>query len=97
MTKTAKRNLWTFKASDELLERLRRASAITDRPASQIAREAISEKLNELAIKFPQINETPQTALEPVEQQAAEPRNRNARTGPEQERYETQIRNMQRR
>lgn len=73
MTKIAKTKMWTIKASEELFERLRRASVITDRPASQIAREAISEKLNELAIEFPQINEMPQTDVKSVqlEQQVA--------------------------
>ena len=52
-----KSTLWNFKTTDELIERLRRASAATDRPASQIVREAIKEKLDELAVEFPQIDE----------------------------------------
>ena len=58
MAKTKDR-IWNFKTDGELIDRLKRASDITDRPASQIAREAIGEKLDELAEKFPQINQTP--------------------------------------
>lgn len=54
---------WNFKATEEFVGRLMRAAEITDRPASQIAREAISEKLDELAERFPQINE-PESARE---------------------------------
>jgi len=48
--------LWNFKASNDLLERLNRASVATDRPAAQIVREAIKEKLDQLAQEFPQID-----------------------------------------
>lgn len=51
--------IWNFKTDDEFIERLKRASAATDRPASQIVREAIREKLDQLAVEFPQINEAP--------------------------------------
>jgi len=59
-----KDTLWNFRASDDLLERLSRAAAATDRPASQIVREAIREKLDQLAVEFPEINitATPQEA-----------------------------------
>lgn len=58
-----KSTLWNFKTSDELIERLKRASVVTDRPASQIVREAIREKLDQLAVEFPQIDAaTPQQA-----------------------------------
>jgi predicted DNA-binding protein len=48
--------LWNFRANDDLIERLNRASAATDRPAAQIVREAIREKLDQLAQEFPQID-----------------------------------------
>lgn len=58
MAKTKDR-IWNFKTDDEFISRLKRASKQVDRPASQIAREAINEKLDELAEKFPQINQSP--------------------------------------
>jgi predicted DNA-binding protein len=54
--KEKKENLWNFRIGDELLDRLYRASNATDRPASQIVREAIREKLDRLAAEFPQID-----------------------------------------
>lgn len=51
-----KDRIWNLKATNEFIERLRRASEATDRPAAQIAREAINEKLDELAERFPEIN-----------------------------------------
>jgi predicted DNA-binding protein len=48
--------LWNFRANDDLIERLNRASVATDRPAAQIVREAIREKLDQLATEFPQID-----------------------------------------
>ena len=57
MTKQKKDVIWNFKATDAFVQRLLRAAAVTDRPASQIAREAISEKLDELAERYPEINE----------------------------------------
>lgn len=59
MKQKKRRIQWNFKAPEDLLARLSRAAEISDRPASQIAREAISEKLDELAERFPEINETP--------------------------------------
>ena len=44
-----------IRVSRELAERLSKASQVTERPASQIAREAVSEKLNQLAEQFPQL------------------------------------------
>jgi len=63
-----KETLWNFRTTDDLIERLNRASVATDRPASQIVREAINEKLEELSRKFPQINAP---ASEELEQAAA--------------------------
>jgi hypothetical protein len=40
---------WGFKATPEFLARLRTASDVLDIPASQIAREAINEKLERLS------------------------------------------------
>jgi len=51
--------LWNFRANDDLIERLNRASTTTDRPAAQIVREAIREKLDRLAAEFPQIDAAP--------------------------------------
>jgi predicted DNA-binding protein len=51
--------LWNFRANDDLIERLNRASVATDRPAAQIVREAIREKLDQLATEFPQIDTAP--------------------------------------
>ncbi|HKQ90863.1 MAG TPA: ribbon-helix-helix protein, CopG family [Blastocatellia bacterium] len=51
--------LWNFRANDNLIERLNRASIATDRPAAQIVREAIREKLDQLAAEFPQIDAAP--------------------------------------
>jgi predicted DNA-binding protein len=51
--------LWNFRANDDLIERLNRASVATDRPAAQIVREAIREKLDQLAAEFPQIDIAP--------------------------------------
>jgi predicted transcriptional regulator len=42
-----------------LIKRLNRASEVTDRPASQIVREAIRKELDRLAIEFPRIDEDP--------------------------------------
>jgi len=39
-----------------LVERLNRAATIIDQPASQIVRQAIREKLDRLAMQFPQID-----------------------------------------
>lgn len=57
--KQKKETLWNFRASDDLLARLSRAAIHTDRPAAQIVREAIKEKLDELARQFPQIDAIP--------------------------------------
>lgn len=57
--KQPKNNLWNFRVNDELIDRLFRASRATDRPAAQIVREAIREKLDELAAKHPQIDVIP--------------------------------------
>lgn len=46
-----------IRISTELVSRLFRAAEVIDRPASQITREAISEKLAELAQKHPEIDE----------------------------------------
>jgi predicted DNA-binding protein len=54
--KQKKETLWNFRSSDELIDRLTRASAATDRPAAQIVREAIKEKLDQLALEYPQID-----------------------------------------
>jgi predicted DNA-binding protein len=54
--KQKKETLWNFRTGDDLVERLKRASAATDRPAAQIVREAIKEKLDQLAQEFPQID-----------------------------------------
>lgn len=62
--------LWNFKTSDELIDRLKRASVATDRPASQIVREAIKDKLDELAVKYPQIDAIPQSHAETMEMAA---------------------------
>lgn len=63
MSKQKKDALWNFRASEQLIERLNRAAEALDRPASQIAREAINEKLDQLAKEFPAINQT-QTELQ---------------------------------
>jgi len=55
--KQKKDSRWNFKATEEFIDRLNRAAEVTDRPASQIVREAINEKLDELAQHFPQIND----------------------------------------
>jgi predicted DNA-binding protein len=57
--KQKKETLWNFRANDDLIERLIRASVATDRPAAQIVREAIREKLDQLAMEFPQIDASP--------------------------------------
>ncbi len=46
-----------IRATGDFIDRLNRAAGATDRPAAQIVREAIGEKLDELAKQFPQINE----------------------------------------
>jgi predicted DNA-binding protein len=56
--KQKKETLWNFRTTDELIDRLNRASVATDRPAAQIVREAIKEKLDQLAMEFPQIDAT---------------------------------------
>jgi predicted DNA-binding protein len=43
-----------LRASADLVERLKLASSITDKPTSQIMREAVNEKLTRLAKKYPQ-------------------------------------------
>ena len=55
--KQKKNTRLNLKTTEDFIQRLMRAAAITDRPASQIAREAINEKLDELAERFPEINE----------------------------------------
>ena len=57
--KQKKETLWNFRTSDDLIERLNRASVVMDRPAAQIVREAIREKLDRLAAEFPQIDAAP--------------------------------------
>jgi predicted DNA-binding protein len=52
-----------FRVTPTFAERLRIAARCTDRPAALIARESINEKLDELAERFPQINE-PEVARE---------------------------------
>ena len=55
--------IWNLKIRPKdapLIERLRRASLIVDQPASQIVRQAIREKLDQLAAEFPQIDATTQ-------------------------------------
>lgn len=62
--KQRKDRLWNFKASDDLIDRLIRYSTMLDRPASQIAREAIGKKLDELADEFPQLKAADEAAKE---------------------------------
>lgn len=58
MTSKKKKDVkWNFKATEEFVRRLNRAAELLDRPASQIAREAIGEKLDEIAEKFPEIDQ----------------------------------------
>ncbi len=52
-----KESAMTFKASPEFLDRLRAASDVLDIPASQIARDAINEKLEKLSKKNPRLAE----------------------------------------
>jgi hypothetical protein len=47
--------MWNFKASSEFLERLRTASDVLDVPASQIAREAISARIDKLSKRNPRL------------------------------------------
>lgn len=64
MAKTKDR-IWNFKTDDELIDRLKRASDETGHSAAQIVRDAVNEKLDKLANRFPEINresETEQTA-----------------------------------
>jgi len=62
----AKNKLWNFKTDDDLLDRLKRAAVATGRPAAQITRESIAEKLDELAEEFPEIDAPDDVAAEPA-------------------------------
>lgn len=55
--KNDKDTLLNFRVSAELAKRLRDASRSLDRPASQLVREAIVEKLEQLAQKHPELQE----------------------------------------
>jgi predicted transcriptional regulator len=50
-----KRKLFNFKISETLVARLRAAAKALDTSASSIAREAITEKLDALAEKYPEL------------------------------------------
>ena len=57
-----KPKIWNFKADERFINRLNKAAEVLDIPASQIAREAINEKLEALAGQKPELRE----ALEKV-------------------------------
>lgn len=50
-----KRKLFNFKISESSVARLRAAAKTLDTSASSIAREAITEKLDALAEKYPEL------------------------------------------
>lgn len=66
----SKNRIWNLKASDEFITRLQRASIALDRPAAQIAREAINKELDKLAKRYPQIDQ-PQPEERPAAAVAA--------------------------
>jgi predicted transcriptional regulator len=43
------------RADADLTERLEKAAELLDRPGSQLVREAVNEKLNKLARRFPEL------------------------------------------
>lgn len=47
-----------IRASSELFERLDLAAELTDKPKSQIIREALNEKLKRIARSYPEHSET---------------------------------------
>jgi predicted transcriptional regulator len=51
------KKMWNMKVTDEFYDRLQRVADITDRPASQLVREAVNEKLARLAEQDPKIAE----------------------------------------
>ena len=53
--KLTKDRMIFLRADSTLTGRLERASELTDRPSSQLVREAINEKLNKLARRFPEL------------------------------------------
>ena len=54
---TEKTKLFNFRVSDEFARRLQQAARVVDQPASQIVREAVREKLEQLAQKHPELRE----------------------------------------
>jgi predicted DNA-binding protein len=52
-----KRRLMNLRVTDEFAARLNRAAEVIDRPVSQIVREAVNEKLEQLARKHPELQQ----------------------------------------
>lgn len=49
----AKDTMWNMKATPGFIKRLNKTAEVLDRPASQIVREAVAEKIEELAKSNP--------------------------------------------
>jgi predicted transcriptional regulator len=49
------KKIWNFKATEEFISRLQKTADVLDRPASQLAREAINEKIDQLAQSNPKV------------------------------------------
>jgi predicted transcriptional regulator len=51
------KKMWNMKVNPDFYDRLQEVAKITDRPASQLVREAINEKFAKLAEQNPRIAE----------------------------------------
>jgi predicted transcriptional regulator len=51
------KKMWNLKATEEFISRLQKTAEVLDRPASQLAREAINEKIDSLVEQNPKVAE----------------------------------------
>lgn len=57
-----KEKMLNLRVTEDLIDRLNRASAVLDVPYAQFVREAIKEKLEELAASHPELREQEEPA-----------------------------------
>lgn len=57
-----KEKMLNLRVTEDLIEQLNRASAVLDVPYAQLVREAVKEKLAELATKHPELREQEEPA-----------------------------------
>jgi predicted DNA-binding protein len=51
------KKMWNLKATEEFISRLQKTAEVLDRPASQLVREAVNEKIEALSQTNPKVAE----------------------------------------